>query len=164
MDFFEGIGKKVEKAGHDVIQKTKNMTESGQLNSQIVDEEKKINSLLNKIGRIYLEKSGENPEEEFIPCVTEIKESLNRIEFYKEQVKKAKGIINCPNCNAEIESDSLYCSQCNFSLQNSSNFNHTTQPLNESRIYCTGCGVALEAESMFCDQCGTKVNKTEGKF
>ena len=48
--FFEGLGKKFSQTGQDAMKKTKGLAEISRLNSQIADEEKKLNKLYLKLG------------------------------------------------------------------------------------------------------------------
>ena len=43
--FFEGLGKKVSQTGQDAMKKTKELAEMTKINSQISEEEKKLNKL-----------------------------------------------------------------------------------------------------------------------
>ena len=52
---------------------------------------------------------------------------------------------NCPNCNAQMEDDSLFCTECG-------------RPFSQGCV-CTNCGAKLNDEDLFCQNCGQKVNQ-----
>ena len=60
--FFEGLGKKVSQTGQDAMKKTKELAEMTKINSQIAEEEKKLNKLYMKLGQLYYQMHKNNPE------------------------------------------------------------------------------------------------------
>lgn len=51
----------------------------------------------------------------------------------------------CPSCNAELDDDDKFCSQCGTSIV-------ATKPL-----FCSECGAKLKSGVKFCSSCGQKV-------
>jgi RNA polymerase subunit RPABC4/transcription elongation factor Spt4 len=60
--------------------------------------------------------------------------------------------IHCPQCQATVLGDALFCHQCGASVQTLS----TIQP-------CPACGQLMPTASSFCPYCGTRVAQPEGE-
>lgn len=51
----------------------------------------------------------------------------------------------CPNCNAQVNDDCLFCTECG-------------KPIPQGNV-CTQCGAVLNDGDVFCQSCGKKVDK-----
>lgn len=100
MAFFDNFTKMVSEAGQKTVQKTKEFADTAKLNSQISDEERNIQNLYNQIGRMYVEKYRENPDEDFSSLISSIKASEEKIRDYRKQIQDIKGIQKCLKCGA----------------------------------------------------------------
>lgn len=158
MEFFKGLGNKISHTSQEAIKKTKEIADTTKLNGEISAEEKKINSTYQVIGQKYFELHSNSPEEEFVELIISIKNSMNKIEEAKEEIRKLKGKRMCPQCSAELEGESPFCPMCGAKLP------VVEKPVEEVYVevveknICTNCGVELEDGAMFCQSCGTKVN------
>lgn len=155
MAFFDELGKKISQTTQDVVQKTKDTTETMKLNNMISDEEKLIKSLYTEIGKVYFELYSENCDncdETLKKYIGDIKDSKTKIQKYSEQVKRLKGIKPCPNCGADVQPNAPVCNACGFRL-----IAPPPQPVANTVPHCTGCGSPLNPGSAFCTKCGKKV-------
>lgn len=112
MSFFDDLGKKLSQAGQSAAQKTKEIAETAKLNSQISDEEKKINDYYLQIGKLYVSLHDENHEADFDTLISNLHESENKVKECKQQIKDIKGVAVCEKCGAEIANGSAFCSVC----------------------------------------------------
>lgn len=112
MSFFDDLGKKLSQAGQTAAQKTKEIAETAKLNSQISDEEKKINEYYLQIGKLYVSLHDENHEADFDELIGNLHESENKVKECRQQIKDIKGVVVCEKCGAEVSSGSAFCSTC----------------------------------------------------
>lgn len=121
------------------------------LEKMITDEEGKIENSYTEIGKVYFELHADSCEPAFAALVSNIKDSLSKIEDCKNDIRKLKGLMLCPGCGLEIPEDTYTCSECGFKIKE--------EPLEEGMIRCNACGNAIREEVAFCYFCGTKVEK-----
>lgn len=147
MAFLDEVGKKITDASQSTLQMTKNIADVAKCNSTIADEEKKIKENYYLIGKAYFEKMSEAPDEEFAVFVDEIKKSNTVIEDMKNRITALKGMGKCPNCGAEIDEDSAFCSMCGTKIEREE----------KQETTCASCGKPVKPGNAFCIYCGTKV-------
>ncbi len=112
MDFFDKIKGTVTDTSKIVAQKAKDKTEVIKLKHQISTEEEKIKEAYLAIGKRYFEENIGEVSDAYINDFTIINEAKARICELQEQIKTIKGVFSCPNCGAEVTSDSSFCSSC----------------------------------------------------
>lgn len=156
MGVFDSISKTITDASQTVTQKSKEMADVVKFNSLIGDEEKKINDIYNKVGKIYLDNYIDEMKPELSDLVGEYKERLQKIEEYRAKVKEIKEIYVCPNCGQEIPNNSLFCPACGTKVEASS-------VSESSYITCKCCGNSLPEGSLFCTSCGNPLETVENK-
>lgn len=59
---------------------------------------------------------------------------------------------NCPECNAIMEKEKRFCSECGFDTQRQDNVKERTS------ISCSNCGTSYSINVKFCPECGDKYN------
>ena len=150
MALFDNISKKISDAGQITIQKTKNIAEVAKINSMISDEEKRISSFYEQIGKQYLSRYGENPEEAFKELVEAVKQAESKIKEYQSTLQELKGVSRCPKCGAEVPSDSLFCPTRGTKMQDS-------EAAAPEEKHCTQCGAVIVPGNKFCTSCGKQV-------
>lgn len=112
MSFFNKLGKTITDTTHTVVEKTKSSTDTIRLNGLISDEERNINAAYLSIGKKYEELHGGNYEPEFAEFFSKIQESRQKIEGYRDQIRKNKHLMLCGNCGNEIAETALFCTKC----------------------------------------------------
>ena len=157
MAFFEDIGKKVSQTSQDAIKKTKIMTETSKINSQISAEKRVISENHSKLGEKYFELYSGNPDENLAVFVTAIQEAQQKIENFEDQIKKLKGIECCPNCGMEVNTGALFCTGCGTKLEAPSPAEPDAPPADVK--VCSNCGAALSNGVLFCSNCGKKADE-----
>ncbi len=151
MAFFEDLGKKISQTGQGAVQKAKDAAEILKLNGLVSDEEKRINAIYTEIGKKYFELHADDCEAVLVGMINSIKASKDKIDEYSEQIKQLKGITKCPNCRADVQNGSPFCSFCGIKLG-------ITAPSKPNITLCAKCSSEISADSAFCTNCGTKVN------
>jgi hypothetical protein len=175
MAYFDDIGKKISKTSQDAVKKTKEMAATVKLNSQVLNEERTINTLYIQLGQLYYTKFGMNtdttpcdsdmknnapvlsPEElnnEFTNICFQISEGFERIENIKSEIIRIKNTRLCPKCGNECAADILFCSACGFQLPIIAP-QMTTQTV-EVKL-CPNCGNKFPEDAVFCTGCGRKL-------
>lgn len=153
--FLDDFGKKISQAGQNTLQKTKDMADVAKINSQISDEEKRINDTYFQIGKQYVELHASDCEEAFKGMVQAIADAENKIKEYKEQIQDIKGIARCPKCGAEVAKGALFCSACGEKMPEQPVQEEVVAQVEEKK--CSNCGAVIMEGALFCAECGTKV-------
>lgn len=159
MAFLNDLDKKISMLGQGAIQKTKEMTDSAKISANMRGLENQKKEAFEQLGKIYYglctEKGVEcAPEAEEL--ITKVNDLEDQAEQLREQMRKIKGTIFCPNCNAEIPETSKFCNVCGTKIEISQE--------KDSQAYtgkvCKNCGAVLTEGQLFCENCGTKVEDT----
>lgn len=154
MSFFDEIGRKVSDVGQKTVQKTKDISDTARINSQINTEENIIKQTYMEIGRKYVEIHSEDSEPELAEYVEMIKESEKKIARYKKIIQNLKGIRICPNCGEEVAREASFCNSCGSRIKEEY---LNGDSAGEKR--CVKCGSTIEDGMKFCTKCGTPVEK-----
>ena len=149
MAFFEDLGRKISETSQSAAQKTKNLAETTKLNGQVNDLTKSLAAYYQEIGKVYYEKTKENPDEEFAGLFNQIQETEAKIEETKEQIRVIKGISICPNCNAEVPLGQKFCSNCGNQIRTEEQIMEA-----EGKKVCPLCGAEAKEGQKFCSKCG----------
>lgn len=92
MEFFDKIGETITAKGKEVTDKAKDMAEVANLKGQIHSCEEIIKKRYVEIGKIYYEKHGSTPEEEYIDACRDIENAQNTVFDLENRIKEIKGI------------------------------------------------------------------------
>lgn len=117
MAFFNKFKETVADTSKMVAQKAKDVAEVTKLNGQISSEEAKIKEAYLAIGKRYFEENMGEVSDAYINDFTIINEAKARISELQEQIKTIKGVFACPNCGAEVSTDSAFCSSCGTKIE-----------------------------------------------
>lgn len=145
MAFFNEIGKKLTQVGQETAQQAKIFAETTRINSHISDEEKQIDNLFIQIGKNYFEANRNNAAAPYADMMVSIIDAQARIEQYKEQIRKIRGVSNCPSCGAEVANGAAFCNACGTKMPVAQAF---------ATVKCPQCNADVMADSKFCDGCG----------
>lgn len=150
MSYFEKIGSSISNKSKDIVRKAKDASEVSSLNSIIKNENQKIELNYKMMGKLYFDKYGSAPADDFASAITAIKESMDKIAETQEMIKKIKGRRCCPACMTPFKTGSLFCAKCGTKLAQE-----------QSEIVCFNCGNLLGANAQFCNKCGTMLSNQE---
>lgn len=154
--FFDNLGDKLNSMGRGIADKAKEVSDTTKLNSQIREEEKKIQNAFVSIGQQYYAQSKENPAPEYEVLFQSITASEALIAQYKLEVQKIKGVCTCTNCGAEIDVNAAFCPSCGTKNE----FLAKQQEAQEaSERHCPNCGAAVKDDAVFCPECGNRVEE-----
>lgn len=92
MDFFDKIGETITTKGREVSDKARDMAELANLKGQIHTCEELIKKRYTEIGKIYYEKHGSTPEEEYIDACKDIENAQNTIVDLQARIREIKGV------------------------------------------------------------------------
>ncbi len=153
----ESFGRMLSKTGQSAVKKTKDITEEMRLNSSISDLERKLNKLMNQLGKAYYDKYAASPLQEFSEIVQTISNIDNTIQEHREQIRKLKNLTVCSGCGMEMPYDSLFCARCGKPVKRQ-------EASGESGVdqhKCLACGAALLTGAMFCNSCGLRLDAAD---
>lgn len=119
MDFFDNAVNKAKEVFDVAYKKTNEVVNTQKQKFDVSSEENKRAKLYERLGEIYFEslKDAENLEGEIKDLTDEIKEKNEKIKALKEEIYNAKNKRICPNCSANIESNSVFCNKCGAKLE-----------------------------------------------
>lgn len=149
MSYFEKIGNTISAKTREISQKAKAFSETSSLNNIIKAEQHKIDTNYKMMGKLYFEKYGDCPADEFSESVSAVRASLKKISETQEQIEKIRKRTCCPNCGTAFKPDAVFCSKCGTKIKE-----EKPQP---QKMKCPNCGNKLDDESLFCDNCGAKI-------
>lgn len=153
MAFYDELGKKISRTGQGAIQKTKEIAEIAKLTSANSELEKGIVATYTEIGRTYFQKYAQAlPDEEFAGLFNRIEESMRQIEANKDQIRILKGVVPCPSCGMDVDTNAAFCKNCGARLI-------PVAQMTYSGNVCSECGSPMEDGQLFCTRCGHKVEQ-----
>lgn len=155
MAFFEQLGKRLTDAGQSVAQQTKNLSDVTQLNSAISDREKRISQLYLNIGQLYYEGHKGDLSAEHREIIEEIDALYAEIAQNREKIKQIKGVVKCPNCDADVPLNAVFCNGCGAKIER----NESVSGIAGAQRYCPACHAVVDAEDSFCNNCGAKIDQ-----
>ena len=139
----------INRAGEKAYQKKFEATEITKYGNMISDEEYNINMCYAKVGQAYLE-SCEKVPEEYEPFMESIKNSMNKIEEYKNNIRELKGLVVCEKCKEEVSVQSPFCPNCGNKMPE----RKIALP---DTVVCVGCSALINPTMRFCPVCAMPV-------
>lgn len=147
MAFIDDIGSKLSRTGQNAINRTRNMAEVSKLNSQISEQERRINNGYFMIGKLYYSKHPDDYAPEFAELINAIKDAERITEECRKQIRIIKGLKLCEVCGAENPVTGAFCSSCGSPLP------QPAMPATE-QVPCPACGAMVAKGVKFCTNCG----------
>lgn len=156
MAFWNSISQKASETTVKAMQKAKDMSDIAKLNSVISEEETKINNIYYQIGKLYIAIHPDDYEEEFTGMIASLAEAESKLSNYRQQVQDIKGVVRCPQCGAEVQLGSAFCSSCGSSMPKVQTMNM------EEMEKCGNCGEMMKKGTRFCTSCGKPMMQVVG--
>lgn len=161
MAFLDEIDRKLTIWGHGAIQKTKEVSDTTKISGNIRSLENQKKECFAEIGKLYYSEIYSGKEREELAdslkiWIEKIDNLAVEIEEKRQQLSLLKGTIVCPNCNADIPQNSMFCNSCGFKIEQKKEIHNTKR--------CVQCGHGLDEQQMFCSNCGAKVEQQNIKI
>ena len=112
MAFLDDLSRKLTQVGQEAASQTKVFAETTRINAKISDEERQLNAMFMQLGRNYFDANKDDPTAAFADTINNIKDAIHRIEDYRGDIRRARGMVTCPNCGSEVSSNVQFCSYC----------------------------------------------------
>ena len=156
MALFDNLGKKVGNLAQATAKKSGEVIEVTKLNMNINSEEDGIKKAFLEMGGICYKLFEENAlqQEQLIPLCTQVQVRKAKIVELRQRINTARGIKICPNCGAEIELTTPFCSKCGSKQETATQ--GTASPESEGPV-CPACNAKLTPGTAFCSSCGAKI-------
>lgn len=122
------------------------MADEARINAAIVEEEKHMNNLYFRIGKLYVAMHAADYEHDFDNMIQALRESEIRVRNYRKQIEDLKGIVHCAKCGAEVPKTSSFCTFCGTPV--------SKQPAADGMVQCAACGAMVARDMRFCTCCG----------
>lgn len=143
MDFFNKMGQK---------------SEMNALNADISRNQDIIHNMFHEIGKRYYEEHKDDAKLEYEDQFRVIKTAVSNIKLANEKLRILKGVVLCPNCDAENPIGENFCSKCGSRLiPKSEDGVSDANSQNKESVLCTGCQSRIPSGSAFCPVCGKKL-------
>lgn len=113
---FENISKKLSETGKVIGDKTKQVSETTQLNYKMITAEKEKEALFTVLGKAVYENAKADSQSPFFEDCEKITAKQEEIDELKKKLDSIKGIIICQSCGAECDSKNDYCGKCGTKL------------------------------------------------
>jgi len=146
---------KLTKVTQGAVRGAKDFTEAARVNSQIAEEEKRLNSTYTQIGKLYFALGEANPATPIDELCAAATASQEKIAKYKEELDQIKGTKRCDECGAELPTASAFCSACGAKAPVVEPPTPIAEPAVATRL-CSGCGLEVPEDAVFCVGCGLK--------
>ena len=113
-DFFNGLGETLAKNAKKLSSQAEDFYGRQKKRGQILLEKRDVDKILAEIGKVVYKnyKDGAELDEELIALCEEIDLHQEKIDSMKEEMADLTGKRICPNCQASVERDALYCPSC----------------------------------------------------
>lgn len=112
MAFLDEVKRGLTTTGKQVAKKTKEITNTVQLKTQIASEKDAVTKYYAVIGKKVFESASEGEAERFEAEFAAIRKSEAKIKELEEQLSDLDGSIFCAECGARIDKGSVFCSHC----------------------------------------------------
>ena len=159
MAFWDDFKAKVASTSKKAVDKTKDLTEIAKLKLNIIEQEKKIDSSYEKIGRAYAEANAESADKLLPEEFAAIDAANAKIADYTNRLRELKGLLICPECGKEISGDVNFCPKCGTSIEKKVYEGEVVVEAPAAPKACHKCGAALEKDADYCTECGNKIEK-----
>lgn len=162
MEFFNGIGKRVNKVVRSVSEKNTTTTETFRITREISAAEAKIEKLFTEFGKAcYALKSGEGDAAEAEALSAGIAEAKAGVEALKKELDSLNGVRRCPECNAVLPREAVFCMQCGARQPEIPVKPEEPEAVKPEKEYCPNCGALREDEGGSCVVCGYSFAEAE---
>lgn len=159
MGFFDGISKKVSETTTSLQETTSKIQKESKCKRTISDNKSKIEELYVEIGKKVYE--NRQIDEGLMIWVEErtkqIDVMLSENEELRKEILKLNNKKICPNCNAEIDINTVFCPQCGKEQEKI----EIEEFIPNGKRKCSGCSEIIDDKNMFCPNCGTKKDEIE---
>lgn len=155
MAFFDDIGKKITNAGQEVVQQTKNLTDTTRLNGKISENKKEMSQLLFEMGNDYYKKHKKDKNCEEQEYIDRINALFLEILKCQKEIEEIKNASVCKVCGARIAEGAAFCMNCGARV--GADEMEDTETYDESVRKCPVCGAPVDEGSLFCMTCGTRL-------
>ena len=159
MAFWDEFKAKVATTSKKAVDKTKDLTEIAKLKLNIVEQEKKISSSYEKIGRAYAEANADNADKLLPEEFAAIDEANAKIAECTDRLRELKGLLICSGCGKEISSDVKFCPACGVAIEKKAFEGEVILETSDAPKACHKCGAALEQDADYCTECGNKIER-----
>jgi len=112
MAFLDDLSRKLTQVGQEAASQTRVFAETTRINAKISDEERQLGALFAQLGRNFFEANKDNPNAAFADSINSIKDAMHRIDGYRAEIRRARGMVTCPQCGSEVSSSVQFCSYC----------------------------------------------------
>lgn len=117
IDFLNKVSGSLANAGKDIGKKAKDAAEALRIQNEIKANEAKVEEHYIEIGKRYYESIADEPTEEYAYLVSSVKKLLERIADDQESLKALKGMGVCPECGAQIDGETAFCTSCGTKIE-----------------------------------------------
>lgn len=117
MAFLDEVKRGLTSTGKQVAKKTKEITSTVQLKSQIALEKEAAAKSYEAIGKKVFDAASDEEEERFKAEFHSIRKSEAKIRELEEQLSEVDGSIFCSECGARIDKSSVFCSHCGTKVE-----------------------------------------------
>jgi hypothetical protein len=158
-DFFEKITGGIDKGIKAVSSKGKEILETTKLKGEIKDVQNTIENKFRALGKKVFEMVNRGALSEgelradcieitsLFKKITELEETINRVELEALKMRQGADIILCNKCKAPNKSDAKFCMNCGSAI---------IEEKLEGKT-CPSCGVSIKEGTKFCMRCGGKI-------
>ena len=113
MDFFNGIGKKVNQVVRSVSEKSNTSNGTARVQRELSELNAKCEGLFGELGKAcFAAQSGEGDSNAVQAVIDRINEVKQRIEAAKEELDSLNGVRRCPECGAVLPREAHFCLNC----------------------------------------------------
>lgn len=154
MAFLDEIDKRLTELGRGALEKTREASDTVKISNAIRNLENQKKNLFVDLGENFYRMHRDIANGEEMQIIQQIESLEIEIKNNQEQMTRIKGVICCPNCNAEIPAASVFCNVCGTKIEQRAG----REVLSNNSKICRQCGAALEDGQTFCTNCGTRVS------
>lgn len=117
MAFLDDMKRSLTMTGKQVAEKTKELSETVRLKTQIGAEKEAVRREYQRVGKKVFETASAAEKERYSEEFEKIRGSLEKIQELESALSEIDGSVACPECGAKVEKSASFCSFCGARIE-----------------------------------------------
>lgn len=117
MGFLDNVSQKLTQVTQTTVQKTKDFTDTAQLNRAVTETEKARQEAFAALGEQYFALFGSCAAPELQTLCGNIRALNDKLQSLQADIEAIKATAYCPSCGTKLADDPVFCTNCGHKLK-----------------------------------------------